>query len=101
MTYTTCQEPQWLPLDIAAKEWGYTTEGLRRRLRQLRTWGYVEDTGRPPHAYGLPPHLQSKRIVLLWPNSQTVLIRSDAPRDLLNSSKGRRRSLAPMAVADA
>ena len=87
------QELQWLPLDIAAEQWGYSVEGLRRRLRQLRTLGYVEDTGRPPKAYVNMKCKQSKRIVLMWPNITDVLIRGDAPPELLNPNRGRRRRL--------
>ena len=89
----TTTETQWLPLDLAAEQLGYTTEGLRRRLRQLRTLGYVEDTGRPPKAYAKLKCKQVKRIVLMWPNITDVLMRSDAPSELLNPNKGRRRPI--------
>lgn len=42
----------WLPLDVAAKQFGYAhKESLSRRLRQLREQGFVRDIGRPPTAY--------------------------------------------------
>ena len=34
----------WLPLDVAAKQFGYAhKESLSRRLRQLREQGFVRD----------------------------------------------------------
>ena len=40
---------EWLPLDVAAKHFGYAhKESLSRRLRQLRKRGLIRDIGRPP-----------------------------------------------------
>ena len=81
---------KWLPLDIAAERFGYAhKESLSRRLRQLRQRGFVIDVGRPPTAYRDSKVNPDASIVLMWPNSQTALLREDAPRSLLYSRPGR------------
>ena len=81
---------EWLPLDIAAKQFGYAhKESLSRRLRQLRREKLVIDTGRPPAGYRQSAPGESARIVLMWPNPKTALLRSDAPAELLNARRGR------------
>jgi DNA-binding Lrp family transcriptional regulator len=80
----------WEPLDIAAAELGYSLEGLRRRLRQLREQGHIVDTGRPPNSYIAKEKSKEAVVVLFWPNSKNVLIRSDAPRQLLVAKRGKR-----------
>ncbi len=84
------QNTPWLPLDIAAKQFGYAyKESLSRRLRQLRQQGQVIDKGRPPAAYGQIQADVNAPITLLWPNPQTALLRNDAPRALLHAQRGR------------
>jgi hypothetical protein len=82
---------EWLPLDIAAAHFGYNhAESFRRRLRQLRTLGYVVDIGRPGD-YPQGEHSdQRDHVVIMWPNPKTALVRSDAPPHLLNSKPGKR-----------
>ena len=89
--------PEWLPLVIAAQKWGYSLEGLRRRLRQLRQNGYVEDIGRPPEGYVSKDRSALEDTVrILWANPQTALISSHVPAGLLDPRKGRRKeALAP------
>lgn len=81
---------EWLPLDIAATRWGYTYEGLRRRLRQLRQLNFVVDVGRPPADYSVGDSELDSKIVIMWPNPQTALIRSNVPPELLNPKRGKR-----------
>jgi len=81
---------QWLPLDVAAKQFGYAhKESLSRRLRQLRVRGLVRDIGRPPMPYRDTEQQEDAAITIMWPNPRTALLRSDAPRNLLASSRGR------------
>lgn len=81
---------EWLPLDIAAKEFGYAHKvSLSRRLRQLRRRNLVIDTGRPPTNYRDVQPSESAQIVLMWPNPKTALLRADAPRELLSAQRGR------------
>lgn len=83
---------EWLPLDMAATQYGYSLEGLRRRLRQLRARGHLLDTGRPPKSYSSSRKLARQRevVVVWWVNSRTALIRADAPPTLLNPKRGKR-----------
>lgn len=84
---------EWLPLNAAAAWFGYSYPGsLRRRLRQLRKRGYVIDIGNPPAGYKRNEESESGKVVLMWPNPKTALIRSDAPAELLNSKRGKRAS---------
>lgn len=83
--------PQWLPLDMAAQQYGYThKESLNRRLRQLRRRGQVADFGRPPTNYPTKENTTKAAIILMWPNPKTALLRSDAPSQLLDARKGKR-----------
>jgi hypothetical protein len=83
---------EWLPLDIAAKQFGYAhKESLSRRLRQLRREKLVIDTGRPAAGYRQSAPSESASIVLKWPNPKTALLRSDAPAELLAAKRGRPR----------
>ncbi len=82
---------EWLPLDTAAKRFGYAfRESFSRRLRQLRKLGYIVDIGRPPTSYPLGNSTNIEKIVIMWPNPKTALIRSDAPSELLDPKRGRR-----------
>ena len=84
------QNQEWLPLDLAAESFGYAhKESLRRRLRQLRERGLVRDIGRPPASYATEARNQDAAITVMWPNPKTALIRSDAPRALLEAKRGR------------
>lgn len=84
------ESKEWLPLDIAAEQFGYShKESLSRRLRQLRNRNLVVDIGRPPSDYRNFKPDKSARIVIMWPNPKTALLRSDAPRELLNACRGR------------
>jgi len=81
---------EWLPLDIAAEQFGYAhKESLSRRLRQLRNRKLVIDIGRPPTSYENIKPRNSAVIVIMWPNQKTALLRNDAPSSLLQSSRGR------------
>lgn len=81
----------WLPLDEAAIRFGYKDLGsLRRRLRYLREQGYVVDIGKVPPPYQAGDGETEDKIVLYWPNHNTSMIRSDAPRELLNPKLGKR-----------
>ena len=81
---------KWLPLDIAARYFGYAhKESLSRRLRQLRDEGQVRDIGRPPIAYKKRQGNDLAGIILMWPNPKTALLRSDAQRELLSAKRGR------------
>lgn len=81
----------WLPLDEAAKRFGYKQLGnFRRRLRRLREQGYVVDIGKVPPPYAAGDGGGEGKIVLYWPNHNTSLIRSDAPKELLNPKLGKR-----------
>ncbi len=82
---------EWLPLDIASHQFGYThKESLTRRIRQLRQEGKVKDLGRPPASYRTQTQPQKPYLVVMWPNPKTALLRSDASKKLLNSSRGKR-----------
>jgi hypothetical protein len=83
-------DSKWLPLDIAAKRFGYAhKESLSRRLRQLRQRGFVIDCGRPPVAYRDSKAKPKATIVLMWSNPKTALLREDAPRSLMCARRGR------------
>lgn len=85
------REQEWLPLDVAATWFGYShPESLRQRLRQLRDRGHVVDIGRPPTSYPVGDANALGKVVLMWPNPKTALLRSDAPADLLNPKRGKR-----------
>ena len=84
------QNGEWLPLDVAAQQYGYAhKESLSRRLRQLRKRGKVRDTGRPPVAYRDTEQKEDAEITIMWPNPKTALLGNDAPASLLQSSRGR------------
>ena len=81
---------EWLPLDIAAKQFGYAhKESLSRRLRQLRERGMVRDIGRPPVAYRDTEPKVDAAITIMWPNPRTAMLRYDASLALLQSNRGR------------
>lgn len=83
---------KWLPLDVAATKFGYTNKtSFYHRICQLRQQGLVADIGRPPAKYKskVKPDLP---VVIMWPNSRTALLRSDAPAKLFNSRRGKRAS---------
>ena len=84
------QNGEWLPLDVAAQQYGYAhKESLSRRLRQLRKRGKVRDIGRPPVAYRDNEQKEDAEITIMWPNPKTALLRNDAPSPFLQSSRGR------------
>ena len=84
------QNEEWLPLDMAAKQLGYAhKESLRRRLRQLRERGLVNDIGRPPTSYQNVEHGERAPITLMWPNPRTALLNHDAHSTLLTAKRGR------------
>jgi len=81
---------QWLPLDIAAKQFGYAhKESLSRRLRQLREQGFVRDIGRPPNTYHEVEQKLEATIIIMWPNPKTALLHHEAPSNLLVAKRGR------------
>ncbi|MGA7193685.1 MAG: hypothetical protein WBW94_08650 [Anaerolineales bacterium] len=81
----------WLSIDQAARHFGYHhPESLRRRLRDLREQNYVADIGIPPERYKVAKRPNRKKIVIYWLNPKTSLLRSDAPRNLLNPKVGKR-----------
>jgi len=81
----------WLPLDEAVEYFGYKhLESLRQRIRQLRKQGYVVDIGKVPAPYEVGDEEATDKIILYWPNHNTSMIRSDAPRELLNPKLGKR-----------
>ena len=81
---------EWLPLDIAAEQFGYAhKESLRRRLRQLRERGLVRDFGRPPDPYQNLEKGEEVPITIMWPNPKTALLHRDAPSELLAAKRGR------------
>ncbi len=83
---------QWLPLNEAAKHFGYShPDSFRNRIRELRKRGKVFDLGTPPLEYRAGKGEAKDQIVLYWPNPATALIRSDAPRQLLVPRRGKRR----------
>lgn len=82
---------KWLPLDIAAKHFGYGHPGsIRRRLRQLREQGLVVDIGNPPSNYPSGGESAEGKVIIFWPNPKTALMRNDAPPDLLIPKRGKR-----------
>jgi len=83
-------ELEWLSLDDAAKHFGYSPEGLRRRLRQLRERGRVVDLGKPPTGYAVGENRVKGKVAILWPNPRTALVDRDAPVTLLNPKRGKR-----------
>ena len=90
------ESEEWLPLDVAAEQFGYAhKESLSRRLRQLRNQKLVIDICRPPAGYHNIEPSKSARIVIMWPNPKTALLRSDAPRELLGSRRGRPTTSEP------
>jgi hypothetical protein len=81
----------WLPLDVAAKKYGYADKtSFFRRLKQLRERGYVVDVGRPPDTYPIGDEHTQHKTVILWPNPKVSLVRSDAPAKLFNPKRGKR-----------
>jgi len=85
----------WLPLDVAAANLGYSKEGFRQRLRQLRRLGRVADTGRPPAGYDVTDNVPAEKVIVLWANPKTALIRSDVPADLFVPKRGKRARVDP------
>ncbi len=84
------KKTDWLPLHVAAQRFGYRhRESLRRRLRQLRRQGFIQDLGWPPGEYNKTQRNETATVVLMWPNPQTALLRSDAPQSLLRAKRGR------------
>ena len=83
---------QWLPLDAAARQFGYAhKESLSRRLRQLRERGKVRDIGRPSVPYRGTEQQEDAVITIMWPNPKTALLQIDAPPELLTANRGRPR----------
>jgi hypothetical protein len=81
----------WFSINQAAAHFGYHhPESLRRRLRSLRGQGFVVDLGDPPSRYKVADRAGRGKIVIYWLNARTALIRSDAPRNLLNPKMGKR-----------
>ena len=81
----------WLSLDDAATHFGYNhPESFRRRLRQLRKLGYIEDIGKPPSKYKVSDRVSSDKLVIMWPNPKTALIHCEALTILLDPKRGRR-----------
>ena len=82
---------KWLPVDQATVYFGYSNpESLRQRLRELRRRGKVLDLGAPPLPYKAAKKATEGKIIIYWPNPNTALIRSDAPRELLVPKRGKR-----------
>ncbi len=79
---------EWVTLPDAAKKFGYSLEGFKQRLRQLRELGYISDTGNPPARYTKIKN--TSQIVLMWVNPKAPLIRDDLPATLFNATKGYR-----------
>lgn len=79
---------EWLSMPQAVEKYGYSNaNSLRRRLRQLRELGQVEDLGAPPEeirAGGKGP------VRILWANPKSMMLGADAPAELLNPKVGRR-----------
>lgn len=86
---------EWLPLDMAAEIFGYSLEGLRRRLRQLRQQGNLVDVGKPPADYPVEAKPTKGKVIILWPNPRTALIHRGAPPELLNPKRGKRARRQP------
>ncbi len=86
---------EWITLPAAAKQFGYSLEGFKQRLRQLRELGYVSDTGNPPAAYTKLKN--TGQIVLMWVNPKAPLIRGDFPTEMFNPTKGYRAQATPPA----
>ena len=86
---------EWLTFSQAAAQFGYSHEGFRDRLRQLRALGYVADIGNPPAEYA---HLKNTgQVVVMWANPKAGLVRADAPTSLFDSSHGYRAQATPPA----
>ena len=81
---------EWLPLDVAAKHFGYAhKESLSRRLRQLRKRGLIRDIGRPPDAYHDKEIKSDAAITIMWPNPKTALLYHKVSPTLLTAKRGR------------
>ena len=52
--------------------------------------GRVLDLGKPPSQYKVGKGESKEKIILLWVNPKTALIRIDAPRNLLIPKRGKR-----------
>lgn len=86
---------KWLPLDQAAKYFGYShPENLRQRLRALRKRGKVADMGKPPLKYDVVKKAKKDRIVVYWLNPKTALLSIDVPAGLLIPKRGKRRRIS-------
>ena len=78
----------WLTIEQAARHYGYSSaDTLQRRLRQLRERGQVHDMGDPPEGYRDNPDAPVR---VLWAHPKAMLVADDAPRVLLDPSRGRR-----------
>lgn len=89
---TNGEQISWWSVREAADILGYTHHiSLNNRIRQLRQQGYVVDWGNPPKQYPVSEQPTNGKIILNWLNSQLFVIRSDAPRTLLNAKRGKRR----------
>lgn len=84
-------ELEWMPIDEAARHFGYSVEGLRRRLRQLRQQRKLVDVGHPPADYPASDSTPKGSVVVYWVNPRVALLRRDAPRALLDARRGRRQ----------
>jgi hypothetical protein len=93
--YDKVMSTQWLTFSQAAEKYGYSREGFRDRLRQLRELGYVADVGHPPSAYAKLRN--TGQVVVLWANPKAGLIRADAPEELFDASHGYRAQATPPA----
>jgi hypothetical protein len=83
---------KWLPLDQAAKHFGYShPENLRQRLRELRKRGKVADMGKPPLKYPPAKKAIKDKIAIYWINPKTALLSTDVPAGLLVPKRGKRR----------
>jgi hypothetical protein len=86
---------EWIPMKKAIQRFGYySNNNLNRRLRQLRESGLVLDWGDPPEKYPVSHEATTGKIVLLWASPRAFLIRHDAPKELLNSKRGKRAKMA-------
>jgi hypothetical protein len=88
-------------MDVAAERMGYHPESLRQRVRQLRQQGKVTDIGRPPAEYPVGDDALPGQVVVMWPNPQVALIRSDVPPDLLIPKRGRRAKSGSAGISNA
>lgn len=80
---------QWISIPQAAKLFGYKQpDSIRRRLRQLRERGLVQDLGNPPQEYA--PSNEPRPVRIYWVNPVTMLLDPTASKDLLIPKPGKR-----------